>query len=454
MNWYDIKGWFDFGDVYSEQVRRAKPGAHFVEVGAWLGASTAFMGQAIQESGKVIRFDAVDTWKGGEVCPENTAMCKEYAASHDVKAEFLANMKACGVDHLINPVECDSAEAANRYPDKSLDFVFIDADHREESVVRDLQAWWPKVKPGGLLAGHDFDEYGPSKGARAFANSVGMAIYGDGPYAKNGHRCFGIPKPSEEEVFIYVARPNYDGNANEMGSMVVYVKPFSGNGKIYVEPNPSSNLGKNFNTLWCSALNKPYVTHFAMVHADIIPMDYWLNVLMHEMNATGASMVSANSPIKYHYGVTSTGIVNPDSSWAPLRRFTLQELHKMPATFDAADAGYPGHRLALNTGCWLADLRDQRWRQEDQHGCLECYFTFTDKIQRMTDGNYMAFGNSEDWFFSDKAQSLGIPVVATRKVHLKHIGSAEFPSEGPWGTWEHDEATRATWGKPCGSVVC
>lgn len=49
-----------------------------------------------------------------------------------------------------------SAEAADGTPDGSLDFVYIDGDHRYEQVVLDLGLWWPKLRRGGLLAGHDF----------------------------------------------------------------------------------------------------------------------------------------------------------------------------------------------------------------------------------------------------------------------------------------------------------
>lgn len=50
----------------------------------------------------------------------------------------------------------DSAKAAEAFSDGSLDFVFIDADHSYEGVSRDIQAWHPKVKAGGLLCGHDY----------------------------------------------------------------------------------------------------------------------------------------------------------------------------------------------------------------------------------------------------------------------------------------------------------
>jgi uncharacterized Rossmann fold enzyme len=50
-----------------------------------------------------------------------------------------------------------SVEAAAEIPDASLDFVFIDADHSYEGCKADIEAWAPKVKPGGLIAGHDYE---------------------------------------------------------------------------------------------------------------------------------------------------------------------------------------------------------------------------------------------------------------------------------------------------------
>jgi predicted O-methyltransferase YrrM len=48
-----------------------------------------------------------------------------------------------------------SAGAVLDFPYDSLDFVYLDGDHRTEAVVSDLELWWPRVKPGGILAGHD-----------------------------------------------------------------------------------------------------------------------------------------------------------------------------------------------------------------------------------------------------------------------------------------------------------
>lgn len=50
-----------------------------------------------------------------------------------------------------------SCEAARKcIADESLDFAFIDADHSFEGTLSDIESYWPKVKSGGLLSGHDY----------------------------------------------------------------------------------------------------------------------------------------------------------------------------------------------------------------------------------------------------------------------------------------------------------
>jgi len=53
-------------------------------------------------------------------------------------------------------VEARSTEAAKLIPDKSIDFVFIDGAHDYESVMEDIKTWYPKVRDGGILSGHDY----------------------------------------------------------------------------------------------------------------------------------------------------------------------------------------------------------------------------------------------------------------------------------------------------------
>jgi hypothetical protein len=51
----------------------------------------------------------------------------------------------------------DSLSAASSIDDASLDFVFIDGDHSYDGALADLLAWFPKLKPGALFSGHDYE---------------------------------------------------------------------------------------------------------------------------------------------------------------------------------------------------------------------------------------------------------------------------------------------------------
>jgi hypothetical protein len=49
-----------------------------------------------------------------------------------------------------------SVEASQEFEDSSIDFVFIDGNHSEPYVSQDITAWAPKVRPGGIVSGHDY----------------------------------------------------------------------------------------------------------------------------------------------------------------------------------------------------------------------------------------------------------------------------------------------------------
>lgn len=50
-----------------------------------------------------------------------------------------------------------SVNDASNLMDESIDLVFIDAQHAYEYVKQDLDAWFPKIKKGGIIAGHDYN---------------------------------------------------------------------------------------------------------------------------------------------------------------------------------------------------------------------------------------------------------------------------------------------------------
>jgi predicted O-methyltransferase YrrM len=153
--WQDAmfeEGYFTYPNLYSCMVHQFPTNSHFVEVGSWKGRSAAYLAVEIHNSGKVIKFDCVDTWSGSET--ETAHQSDQYVKTGTLYEKFLSNTER--VKHIITPVRGLSVEMANRYEDDSLDFVFIDGDHRYECVKADIEAWLPKVKAGGIIAGHDY----------------------------------------------------------------------------------------------------------------------------------------------------------------------------------------------------------------------------------------------------------------------------------------------------------
>ena len=53
-----------------------------------------------------------------------------------------------------------SMSAVKLFQDRSLDFVYIDGDHRYDFIRDDLAGWSKKVRSGGILSGHDYYKYG------------------------------------------------------------------------------------------------------------------------------------------------------------------------------------------------------------------------------------------------------------------------------------------------------
>ncbi|CAK8992565.1 Uncharacterized protein SCF082_LOCUS3153 [Durusdinium trenchii] len=76
---------------------------------------------------------------------------------------WLGEKRACGETTRAAASSADlfvhrsaSIAPARCFLDGSLDLVYIDADHKWWSVLQDLTTWWPKIKPGGVMMGHDF----------------------------------------------------------------------------------------------------------------------------------------------------------------------------------------------------------------------------------------------------------------------------------------------------------
>jgi len=168
-----IDGWFseDEGRWYA-RFARALRGGTFVEVGSWKGRSTSFVGPVCNANGT--RLVCVDHWNGsgdGHKDRYEAALARE-----DVEQTFRANMEALGF--VVEVIRQPSAVAASRFEPCSIDRVFLDASHDGVSVAEDLAVWTERLKPDGILAGHDYSSKHPALSAAvdAFAAERGLTL--------------------------------------------------------------------------------------------------------------------------------------------------------------------------------------------------------------------------------------------------------------------------------------
>lgn len=140
---HNVEGWCNFWSFYREIAEWIPDGGRWVEVGAYWGQSFGYAVVECLNRGKKIDMVAVDMFAWPS--PEGWPMEQKFHYEMSPIAGHFRTVKGI------------SWEVADQFEDESVDFVFIDADHVYQSVRNDVLAWLPKVKPGGIIAGHDYN---------------------------------------------------------------------------------------------------------------------------------------------------------------------------------------------------------------------------------------------------------------------------------------------------------
>lgn len=156
VNDHPIYGYSRYISFYNEIVANSEDGAVFVEVGSFLGQSTAAMGQFILDSGKKISFNAVDLFEISDFSDEPHSKVIEAYGGNFFEA-FKNNLKNSNTENAVTIHKSTSIEASKTFLDRSISFLMIDASHAYQDVIDDIEAWFPKVKLGGIVSGDDYD---------------------------------------------------------------------------------------------------------------------------------------------------------------------------------------------------------------------------------------------------------------------------------------------------------
>jgi len=171
MKFPNIDGWMSETDLqflYEEALKVPEDGV-IVELGSWLGRSTA----AIIMGAKTRNIFSVDTWQG---CGLELLSAKDRAY---VLESFRYNMMTfTGFVPTIYNRTTD--EASRNFTRKSIDLLFLDGDHLQPQVYRDLVTWLPKMKDNGIFAGHDWSNPNVRRAFHSVFSSVKQPELSDG----------------------------------------------------------------------------------------------------------------------------------------------------------------------------------------------------------------------------------------------------------------------------------
>lgn len=138
-----IGGWMSLGEL-TWLATQAMERKLIVEFGSLHGRST----RAMADNNKGIIW-AVDPWKGDYIYEDGS----EVPINTYVMPMFIHNMGEHYTTQHVIPVRQFSYQFSLDWP---VDMVFIDGDHRYNTVVKDIKKAYELLRPGGLICGHDY----------------------------------------------------------------------------------------------------------------------------------------------------------------------------------------------------------------------------------------------------------------------------------------------------------
>lgn len=130
---------------------------NLVNIGAEIGVGRGEYSKILLNTWKGKKLYLIDIWKHQDFGYYDVFNVSDEQHEQHYKL-MLQNVKEFSGRYEI--IRKFSVSAAKMFDNDSLDFIYLDANHNYNAVMEDLNAWYPKVKSGGILSGHDFLDTG------------------------------------------------------------------------------------------------------------------------------------------------------------------------------------------------------------------------------------------------------------------------------------------------------
>ena len=172
-----VEGWFGFRRQYEKIIDLVPSNAVWVELGCFQGKSLSWL--MVERHNRNIDLDvyAIDSWPTDEDDEEFLAQVElGYGFKNKAVGKFFDNLQP--FIGQFTPIKSLSWDAAQQFKDSTVDYIMIDAGHDYESVLKDMTAWWPKIKSGGYMGGDDYDLRGGDvqRAVDKFFANIGLEV--------------------------------------------------------------------------------------------------------------------------------------------------------------------------------------------------------------------------------------------------------------------------------------
>lgn len=153
-----------------------------IEVGTWKGNSAIAVAKHLRELGHPHHLVCVDTWTASFehwIEDHSRALWTFKHGRPDLYETFLCNVVHEGLQDFITPFPVPSTTAAKYFNHLGVKagYIFVDGSHQEDDVWADLNAWWPVLAEGGVMAGDDYISWvGVTNSVNRFAQEKGLRL--------------------------------------------------------------------------------------------------------------------------------------------------------------------------------------------------------------------------------------------------------------------------------------
>lgn len=145
----DIDGWSTMeeqGELFEFILKKINTNhkIRICEIGVYKGRLTAMLNVILINHDMFYKYVGIDHFSG--------------STEHDHAINYydiaMENLKS--IEDYITIIKNDSINESRNWEDEYFDIIYIDGGHDYYSVIRDLNAWYPKLKPGGFMCGDDY----------------------------------------------------------------------------------------------------------------------------------------------------------------------------------------------------------------------------------------------------------------------------------------------------------